>query len=175
MAPASHHRNRQGGRPSAPQIACLLIFLLPLSACTQGEWYPRGEKGASQTDPALPPLDSLDPEDPETLPLRLLALTAEQRTQIRSLQEAARPGIDSLRQADTAYREARLALLQAAPFQPTSARQLALRDSERRIQLQIKRWELQHAIFHILTPTQQAQLAARWKTQPVAPPARQRR
>ncbi|MGA1368401.1 MAG: Spy/CpxP family protein refolding chaperone, partial [Blastocatellia bacterium] len=118
---------------------------------------------------------TLDPEDPDGLPLRALSLTDEQRAQIRVLQEAARPTLESLRQPDEAYRQARYALLQATPFQPAVARQLAQRDRERRLQLHVKRLELQHAIYHVLTPTQQAQLATWWKTRPDPAPPRRRR
>lgn len=161
-----NRRARRGAR-SLP-----LLLLLVSTACTQGEWQPRGGWGSGQGGAASSPVD---PEDPDALPLRMLRLTDEQRARIRALQEAARPALEALRQPDEAYRQGRHALLQATPFQPAAARQLALRDNERHLQLQVKRLELQHAIYHVLTPAQQAQLANWWKTRPEPPTPRRRR
>jgi Spy/CpxP family protein refolding chaperone len=158
------------GKRSARLLFPLLLLLLLLPACTQGEWQPRGGWGSGQGGSA-----PLDPEDPDTIPLPALGLTDEQRAQIRALQQAARPTLDALRQPDDAYRQSRLALLRATPFQPDTARQLALRDAERRLQLHVKRLELQHAIFHVLTPSQQAQLETWWKTRPAPSTPRRRR
>ena len=170
MEPCSHSIEGRGSRLGALALPLLLLFAG--TSCTQGEWQPRGGWGSGQGG-ATP--STLDPEDPDGLPLRALSLTDEQRAQIRALQEAARPTLESLRQPDEAYRQARYALLQATPFQPTAARQLAQRDNERRLQLHVKRLELQHGIYHVLTPTQQAQLATWWKTRPDPAPPRRRR
>ena len=171
MVPCYHSTENRRSRRGALALP-LLLLLTGAAACTQGEWQPRGGWGSGQGGAAP---STLDPEDPDGLPLRMLSLTDEQRARIRALQEAARPALESLRQPDDAYRQARHALLQATPFQPAAARQLALRDNERRLQLHVKRLELQHAIYHVLTPAQQAQLATWWKTRPDPPPPRRRR
>ena len=170
MEPCAHSIEDRRSRRGA--LALPLLLLLVSTACTQGEWQPRGGWGSGQG--GVTP-STLDPEDPDGLPLRMLALTDEQRARIRTLQEAARPTLEALRQPDEAYRQGRHALLQKTPFQPDAARQLALRDNERRLQLHVKRLELQHAIYHVLTPAQQAQLAGWWKTRPEPPTPRRRR